>query len=338
MANDETREIKNTAPAVMTDAGPRGTTRKKSKDGRYTASEQEVEYTDGRQVQHHERTRSNANNEKIMNDNVYEPLFVRTMEQTLVRDLLKIKNPDQEPYLIKSNSWNDEKLGIDFQLGLRSHDENGVAIFDDNNMYDIDLKVMDTFGKENDYKAPRVSLNLWKCYPGKSWEEGSYLNRKHANNFFYYVMPKSDLRKKEIANNIKRQEGYNPLQDISEAKTILVSKFNLKSYVSSRLLSNSNIQDVITMFKMSDIQNLRKPEHNPLFNYMKEEKETTSFTFDIPVPGETFKARLALRTDMNEKGEVYREIRLLLPDVAFGKNGIHAKKSLIRFNNNPLLK
>lgn len=330
--------MKNTAPAVMTDAGPRGTTRKKSVDGRYTASEVEDEYTDKRQVKIHEHNQNNGKEEAIMNASVYEPLFVKTMERTFVKDLMAIKNPKQEPYLIKSNTYNDVKLGIDFQLGLRTHDENGKASFDEHNMYEIDLKVSDAFGRDEDYKESKVSLNLWKRYSGSAWEEGSLLNRNHANNFFHYIVPHSKLTKRELVNKIRREPSYDPLSDIDEVKTVLVSRDNLKGFANSRLLNNDNIKGVIEMFKNNEIRSIRNPNLNPLYNYMEEDKNSTSFKFEVPVPGESYKATLSLKTIVDENNEIYREIKILLPTRAFGSRGIPSMKTHIRFNDNPLLK
>ena len=321
------RQIKNTAPAVMEDIGPRGSTRKKSKDGRYTASEIENEYPKDDPRHHEQRYNNGEKGKEILNDHVYEPLFIRSITGNLLKDLQELAQPGQEAFLIKSNSDNDSYLGIDYQLGIRTKGE-GFVSFDPLKKYDVDLKVINSFGDEERYKKPKISLTLYKFdHENRTWKEGSFLNRHHINDTYTFIIPKCDENKNSIIQNLRRDPSYMP--NITEAKVITTPKKSFKPYVEDRMLKNQNMKDLIDWFKINDIQKIRNPKTNVLYEHMTEDPRSATFKINFPVPGETFEALLELRTD----NDGHKEIRLHIPTSMFHSgSSVRSRRNLVRFD------
>lgn len=316
-------EIKNRQPAVMTDAGPRGSTRKKSKDGRYTADiEVEEEYQDPkRQLSEGARKAtevSRKKGEKLIEEAITLPLFANNFYQKFLFPVLQHKaQPGEEPYIIKSNDYNDIRLGIDIQIGLRAHGE-GFNVFNSKQIREVDLKTINSFGDEGAYEEPKIPFNLYKYdYNPKTksleWSNGAYMNKNHINDTYCFIVPHCAERRKDIVAKLQQDPNYNPV--IDKAKYMWVSKSKLKEYTHNRILNNENVQLLMDAFKNNEIQQvIKNPNRNPFFNDTRAEEDSPlSFHIQIPIPGEDFTAELQLQTS----NDGTKQIRLHIPSKMF---------------------
>lgn len=319
MENENTN-IKNTAPATMTDKGPRGTTRKKSKDGRYTAEggtddysyEVEERYKDPKkQVAKH--TKRNKD-ETFLNKNFYEPLFQGVMQGTMLKYFVHMAgdDPNKEAFLIKSNRYNDEKLGIDFQMGVRLRTPDGGVAFDEKTLTYIDLKVVYT--RDYEFDEPNLTFNLYqKHVPDEKhedpqWEDSQFL-KKHINNNTCFIIPKMHESKRSLVARMRTDPNYQP--QLEEAKMFWMKTSELKEYIQSRFLNNDMIQKVMDAYKQDKLDSFFLNEkENPLYNYTRRSPyHDLSYEIELPVPGEDFKAKLLLVTADDGK----KDIRLFVP-------------------------
>lgn len=295
-------EIKNTAPAVMTDKGPYDTPRAKSADGRYTAGgkgynlEKQADDAPGTDKKWLATNRPNAF-EAALDENIYTPLFTRLIEKFFMpmHIMVNKNNPNHVPFIMRTNQYYDKKLGIDFVFGSKNAEG-----FVNQPLIKTDLKVIDTFGKPDEYKSPSVTLNLFKRNgDNENWENGSFLNKHHLNNFYTYICPQSSVSKKDMLKTFKNESFIiNP--HISEAKMIHIQKKTLDTYFQDKIMSSQGYQEALEVLQDKDAEN--------------------KASIDFPVPGETFRVTMFLIVDKNGN----RSIRMSLPYEAFEKKRIKA--------------
>lgn len=319
--NEKPYEVKNTQPAVMTDKGPYDTPRNKSKDGRYTADkqrgynlEQQAPETDPEhQLKQHDVT----DTEEEINARVYEPLFVQVVEKVFMpmMKMVNSKDPNRVPFLMKTNEWYDKKLGIDFVFGTKNSEGKANLGY-----VQTDLKVVDTFGKNNEaYANPSVPINLYKFYPKNNiWEDNSALNKKHINNFYTFLFPKSSRTKEQIKEYIN----FDP--NIEEVKMIHVPKETLDTFVNDKILGNKEIAALIDAFKKGDMKTI--------VNHPRVTRPATGEPgiFIIPVPAMNEKFDISLFLNTREDG--YKEIRAFIPNSKFKMRTISLKKEVNPFD------
>lgn len=238
--NNNNKELKNTAPAVMTDTGPHNSTRYKSKDGRYTAN---PNYDQGQEPAQNPNQRSNAHKHSDFNKNtswfdarISEPCFDTLVKKTglfsmFSNDLKK----GQISVFTKSTGYEDRVLGIDYFLGNAS-DQNQFLI-DEPDIDRIDLKTITKGlgGKRDFFDHPRVSVTILKSHEDIYKPEPEDLMSKHQNNVFAFQVLYSSKAKEYIQNP----------NDIEEAKLYYVKKAALSEYMNKNALMNkSNIRNV----------------------------------------------------------------------------------------------
>lgn len=298
-----TEEVKNTAPAVMSDRGPRNTTRWKSKDGKYTAGqtvEQEDEYKDEhRSLIKGFNTLIGGNDDTgLLDKAISDKLFRATIGDVFVQLLKKDLQPDEEVFFINSNKYNDIQLGIDYQIGIRTKDRKGFR-----KINDIDLKTITaSLGNNSVFKNPEISLNLYQTRVDKQgiikgWGTGSFLNENHQNSHYAFIVPQCSESSQSIILRLKQDPNYRPT--IYHAKTYSVKRDRLQQYVGERILANENLKTLFEAYKTNQGDDFfDDKEKNPLYAYTKKLGED-NYVVALPVPGEDFNCKIFFQNAYN---------------------------------------
>lgn len=297
----------------MTDKGPGGSTREKSKDGRYTTGQQ-VEDTDPehvKQVENILRKQATRNSERqnrnsALDKNIYEPVFLNAMYKSFLPFLEKQAQhiPGAKPVIIRGNNYSDLILGIDWIMFVE--DTQGDQTY----TLTLDAKVVEKgLGNPIFYENPNITLNLYKTENGQiAFKEHSFLNKNHLNDAFCYIVPFSPFKIEEL------DPEKTTFMDtkILKAKMFFCRKKPLRRYVQERILDNDNIKQLIHDYEQYKIEDI-VGEKNPYFQDTRQEGKNT-FRIQIPVAGENFKAELYLKEDQKDG---HREVRVFLPGKAF---------------------
>ena len=310
-------EIKNTAPVEMTDKGPRGTTRYKSKDGRYTAGvtvEVEDQYTDPEKQVKNTFDTDTGYFDKLISDKLFANVWRLLVFPTFNKQLL----PGEEVFFIKSNDYNDLELGIDYQFGIRGRDENGERIF--RKVTYLDLKtVTSVMGSHSAYEKNSVFISLYytkKDDKANEWVPGPFNNKKHQNTHFGFLVPDCNESAQTVTEKLRRNPDYIPF--IPHAKLILARSEKLQQYVGDRITNNKDVQNLINKFKSNDAEAIDKfftDKANPLHEYIHPVSgKPGNYDLKIPVPGENFSATIIFKTRKTDGG---RNITLKLPNEPF---------------------
>ena len=310
-------ELKNTAPVEMTDKGPRGTTRYKSKDGRYTAGvtvEVEDQYTDSERRKIRNRFDTDTGNfDKLISDKLFANVWRMLVFPMFNKNLL----PGEEVFFIKSNDYNDLELGIDYQFGVRGRDENGNRTF--RKVVDLDLKtVTSVMGNKESYKNNSVFISLYytkKDDKSNEWVPGPFNNEEHQNTHFGFLIPDCNESAESVTEKIRQNPDYVPV--IPHAKLIIARSEKLQQYVGNRITNNEDVQNLINTFKSNDAEAIDKfftDKENPLHEYIHPTRAPGCYDLKIPVPGENFLATIIFKTRKKDGG---RNITLKLPNEPF---------------------
>lgn len=315
-------EIKNTDPAVMEDKGPRGTTRWKSENGRYTAAktvEQEDEYKDHRALKDISRF-VGSEDTHILDKTVSDKLFRNTVGIAIVNMFKRHTTENEEVFFINSNRWNDIQLGIDYQVGIRTKDRTAFK-----NVMDIDLKTATgCLGSRKRYQNSEIKLDLYQTRVDdngiiKNWGEGNFLNEHHQNTHFAFMIPQSNESAESIIANLKQDPNYLPV--IPHAKAILVKRDQIQKYVQERILNNDSLNTLIDAYKsFKGDEFFDNPDTNPLFAQTKVFGDN-NYVVTMPVPGEDFNCKVYFTNIMNT-GRQQMSIRIKLPTTPFERGTI----------------
>ncbi len=148
--------MKNTKPKVMDDKGPRGETRAKSIDGKYTANpNSSAEYVDPYPNIKPTYKRYRKQSYAKIDERIIEPMY-----ESMMKDIVR-RVYGEDGLVVKSTRFEDEKLGIDYFIGVPGK-EKAILILD-NNVMKVDLKARIKYmDDENFYNNPKIKLTLYK--------------------------------------------------------------------------------------------------------------------------------------------------------------------------------
>lgn len=292
-------EVKNTQPIVMQDKGPMGSTRWKSKDGRYTAGRTLEKEDENPSYNPNKNKSSNYKSDnKLFDDRISDRLFRYVCAQLLyIPDLKQELQPGEEIFLINSNAYHDEVHGIDYQIGIRNKDRSQFR-----KVITVDLKTVkgalgSGYKQDKFYDQPSVFLDLYKKDGiNDMWKPGGFLNENHRNSHYCFIVPKSEMTNEVITQKLNQEPAFLP--DIDSVRMISCKRDTLQRYVNSRILQNEKVMQLCEDFK-----NGKAPEHSVV---------------SIPVAGEDFSVELHFVDEGNGK----QQIRLNFPCTPFFRKTI----------------
>lgn len=237
----EEKQLKNTQPTAMTDKGPNGTTRTKSKDGKYTANPNyQGEKEERKPSSSFDYTNENFSKaDTDFDQKISTPLFLKEFGPYFLNKYY----PGEGAVLLPSTNYEDHHLGIDLFLGNAS--EEYENLIDEPGIDLVDLKtIKEGLGNKEFFEHPKLTLTLYKMHKRKYGEIDDLL-KNHMNTHFAFQVLYSEKKPSQI----------NSANDIKIAKCYLVGRDALEEE-----LVNKNEQTLNTASNIFARRDIERPE------------------------------------------------------------------------------
>lgn len=239
---ENVKQVKNTEPAVMTDSGPYGSSRVKSKDGRYTANPNAAQKQDpGKGADSFSANKTNYSDKDTNFDTkIATPLFATAINERLLPIFSANREKGQKTVFTQSTEYEDNVLGIDYFLGNAGQNEN---LIDEPDVDKIDLKTIKSgIGHRDFFDHPKITLTLKKMHVRNNGKITDMI-KKHINTHFAFQVLYSDKNIKDVSS----------ADDITEAKLYYTEKPALVKYLNDSITIEN---DVSTIFARRDLTSL----------------------------------------------------------------------------------